>query len=179
MEKGREERVAQSIVDETLEKYRRYLNPSWVKGFKLAGLDTVEAEAEGTIVRDVFGREYLDFSGGYSVFILGHRHPRVVEAARRELERMPMSVRMLPSDTLADLAECMAQATPGDLQHSFFCHSGAEAVEAAIKLARAATGKPEIISTVGAYHGKTLGALSASGRELYRTPFEPLVPGFV
>lgn len=175
----REERDVQALVDETLEKYRRYLNPSWVKGFKLAGLDTIEVEGEGTIVRDVFGREYLDFSGGYSVFILGHRHPKVVEAARRELERMPMSVRMLPSKTLADLAECLAQATPGDLQHSFICHSGAEAVEAAIKLARVATGRPEIISTVGAYHGKTLGALSASGRELYRTPFEPLVPGFV
>src|SRR5690606_31221356 len=76
------------------------------------------------------------------------------------------------------LAEKLAEIAPGDLQYTFFCNSGAEAVEGALKLARAATGRTEIISTQGAFHGKTFGALSATGRELYRKPFEPLLPGF-
>jgi len=79
---------------------------------------------------------------------------------------------------MADLAEKLATLAPGDLQYSFFGNSGAEAVEAAIKFARAATGRTKIISTVGSYHGKTLGALSASGRDVYKTPFAPLLPGF-
>jgi putrescine aminotransferase len=78
---------------------------------------------------------------------------------------------------MGELAELLAEVTPGDLQYVFLCNSGAEANEAAIKLARIATGRPGIIGAIGAYHGKTLGALSVSGREQYRTPFEPLLPG--
>jgi putrescine aminotransferase len=80
---------------------------------------------------------------------------------------------------MVDLAEKLAQITPGNLKFSFFCNSGAEAVEGAIKLARLATKKTEIISTVNAFHGKTFGALSATGREIYKAPFRPLVGGFV
>ncbi|MBI3998299.1 MAG: aspartate aminotransferase family protein [Armatimonadetes bacterium] len=160
-------------------QYADHLNPAWVRLFKFAGLETLEVEAEGAIIRDAYGREYLDFAAGPSVFILGHRHPKVVEAARRELDRMPLSVRMMANEPMGELAELLAQVTPGDLQYVFFCNSGAEANEAAIKLARLATGRPEIIATTGAFHGKTLGALSVSGRDMYRAPFEPLVPGIV
>src|SRR5207253_7315574 len=78
----------------------------------------------------------------------------------------------------AHLARQLAQLAPGDLQYSFFCNSGTEAVEGAIKLARLATGKSEIISTKNSYHGVSLGALSATGREVFRKPFEPLLNGF-
>src|SRR3990172_3723101 len=78
----------------------------------------------------------------------------------------------------ANVAALLAEVTPGDLRFSFFCHSGSEANEGAIKLARLATGKPGIIATEGAFHGKTMGALSASGRDKKRQPFQPLVPGF-
>jgi putrescine aminotransferase len=91
---------------------------------------------------------------------------------------MPASVRAMPRPAEADLAALLAEVTPGDLRFSFFCHSGSEANEGAIKLARLATGKPGIIATEGAFHGKTMGALSASGRDKYRKPFQPLVPGF-
>jgi len=166
------------LVHETYQKYAEYVNPGLVKLWRFAGIETVEWEAEGVVVRDVHGREYLDFSGGPAVFVLGHRPWRVVKAVVEQLQRMPMSVRALPRHLEAELASLLAEVTPGDLRYAFFCNSGAEAVEGAIKLARVATGKPGIIATEGAFHGKTLGALSATGREKYRTPFEPLVPGF-
>lgn len=158
-------------------QYTAHLNPSWVRGYKFLGVETLEVEAEGAIIRDAYGRDYLDFACGPAVFIVGHRHPRVVEAARRELDRMPLSVRLMANEPMGELAELLAEVTPGDLQYVFLCNSGAEANEGAIKLARASTGRPEIISTIGAFHGKTLGALSVSGREKYKKPFEPLLPG--
>ena len=116
--------------------------------------------------------------GGPAVFSIGHRHPKVVAAVKEQLDRMPMSVRAMPRIPEAALAELLAQITPGDLQYSFFTNSGTEANEGALKLARLATGRPGIVSADGAFHGKTMGALSASGRESYKEPFRPLLPGF-
>jgi putrescine aminotransferase len=166
------------IADETLERYRQYVNPGLASLYRFANLYTVEWEAQGAIIRDIHGKEYLDCSGGPAIFNVGHRHPKVVAAVRAQLERMPMSVRAMPRKLEADLAALLAEITPGDLQYTFFTNSGAEANEGALKLARLATGKPGIVSAIGAFHGKTFGALSASGREVYKTPFEPLVPGF-
>lgn len=170
-------REIEERVLKVLQQYTDHLNPSWVRGFKFLGVETLEMEAEGAIIRDAYGREYLDFACGPAVFIVGHRHPRVVEAARRELDRMPLSVRIMANEPMGTLAALLAEITPGDLQYVFLGNSGAEANEAAIKLARAATGRPGLISTIGAFHGKTLGALSISGRDMYRTPFAPLLPG--
>ena len=165
------------LVEDTFQKYADFVNPGLAKTFRMLS-ETVEWEAEGAVVRDIDGKEYLDFSGGPAVFILGHRHPRVVQAVVEQIGRMPLSIRAMVHRPAAELAALLAEVTPGDLRYSFFCHSGSEANEGAIKLARLATGKPGIISTEGAFHGKTMGALSASGREKYRKPFEPLVPGF-
>jgi putrescine aminotransferase len=170
-------REIEERVLRVLQQYADHLNPAWVRGYKFLGVETLEVEAEGCIIRDAYGREYLDFACGPAVFIIGHRHPKVVEAARRELDRMPLSVRIMANEPMGDLAALLAQVTPGDLQYVFFGNSGAEANEAAIKLARAATGRPGLIATTGAFHGKTLGALSISGREMYRAPFAPLLPG--
>lgn len=174
--------MSREIEDRVLRVFQQYadhLNPAWVRAYKFLCVETLEVEAEGAIIRDAYGRDYLDFACGPSVFIVGHRHPRVVEAARRELDRMPLSVRIMADEPMGELAELLAEVTPGDLQYVFFCNSGSEANEAAIKLVRLASGRPEIIATAGAFHGKTLGALSVSGREMYRAPFEPLVPGIV
>jgi len=168
------DRLAQEILD----KYARYVNPGLVKLYRFANIVTAEWEAQGVVVRDIHGKEYLDCSGGPAVFNVGHRHPKVVAAVKAQLDRMPMSVRAMPRKPEADLAELLAQITPGDLQFTFFANSGSEANEGAIKLARLATGRPGIVGAEGAFHGKTLGALSASGREKYKTPFAPLVPGF-
>lgn len=166
-------------VDETLLKFEHYMNPALARVFRFMGLDTVEDHAQGAVITDVYGAQYLDLAGGYGVFIHGYQHPRIVAAAREQLERMALSSRVLPSRPAADLAELLAEVTPGDLTYSFFCNSGAEAVEAALKFARLATGRQKIIATHGAFHGKTMGALSVTGREMFRAPFAPLVPGIV
>ncbi|MEI7833802.1 MAG: aminotransferase class III-fold pyridoxal phosphate-dependent enzyme [bacterium] len=166
------------FVDETIEKYRRYVNPGLAAMMDFAGFHAVEWTGSGAVVRDTAGVEYLDFLGGYGVFALGHSHPKVVQAVRQQLERMPMSTRVLFNRPQADLAEKLAQIAPGDLQFSFFCNSGTEAVEGALKLARLASGRTKIVATSGGFHGKTFGGLSASGREVFRKPFLPLVGDF-
>jgi len=166
------------LAREVLDRYARFINPGLARLYRFANVATAEWEAEGAVVRDIHGKEYLDFSGGPAVFSLGHRHPRVVAAVKEQLDRMPMSVRAMPRLLEAELAELLAQITPGDLQYTFFANSGTEANEGALKLARLATGRPNIVGAIGAFHGKTMGALSASGRDTYKTPFQPLVPGF-
>ncbi len=144
---------------------------------QFAGFGDVEFSANGCVLTTLSGREYLDFVGGFGVFSLGHRHPAAVEAAHLQLDLMPLSTRTFFNEPQALLAEKLAAITPGDLQYSFFSNSGAEAVEAALKFARIATGKHGYVSTEGSYHGKTMGALAVTGREKYRTPFLPMVPG--
>jgi putrescine aminotransferase len=107
---------------------------------------------------------------------VGHTHPRVVEAVKTQLDKMAFSSRMLYNGPQARLAKKLAEITPGELQYAFFCNSGTEAAEAALKIARMSTGRTRFVSTHNSYHGKTLGALSVSGRDKYKKPFAPLVP---
>jgi putrescine aminotransferase len=134
----------------------------------------VEVESQGTRVTTAAGLEFLD-CGGYGVFILGHRHPRVVAAVREQLERHPLATRMFAEPALAAAARTLAGVAPGELEYVHFVNSGAEATEAAIKIART-HGKNRLISMNGGYHGKTLGALSVTARAVYQDPFRPLLP---
>jgi putrescine aminotransferase len=171
--------AAEALIEETAEIYARHLNPSLPTLLKFMGYGTIPESSEGMVLRDVEGNEWLDFLGGLGVFSLGHRHPRVVAAVREQLDRLPLQIPIFFNRLQAELARELAALLPGRLQYSFFCNSGTEAVEGALKLARASTGRAQIISTERAFHGKTLGSLSASGRELYKKPFEPLLEGFV
>lgn len=168
-------------MDETdvVARFGQVMNPGLARVFRFMGLDTPERTGEGAELIDEVGDRYLDCSGGYGVFVQGYRHPRIIAAAHRQLDLMPLSSRVLLNRATVELAEMLAEVTPGDLRYSFFANSGTEAVEAALKFARATTGRSEIISTVGAFHGKTMGALSVSGRELYQRPFAPLIPDIV
>ncbi len=173
------ESSVEEYIESVIGKYQEYVNPGLASLMKFGGFGDVEETAEGCILRTASGVEYLDCLASYGVFIVGHRHPKVVAAVKRQLDRMPMSSRTFFSQPQADLAEKLAAMTPGNLQYSFFSNSGTEAVEAALKIARVATGKTRFISTVGGYHGKSMGSLSATGRDVFRKPFDPLVPGFV
>lgn len=166
-----------AVAEQALADYERYLGGALSRLYRFMGLVTLEWRGSGALVWDIHGREYID-CGGYGLFFHGHSHPRVVAAVREQLERLALSSRLLPTKPQADLARLLAERTPGDLRYTFFCNSGAEAVEGALKLARAATGRPGIVAAEGAFHGKTMGALSATGKDFYRQPFEPLVPGF-
>jgi putrescine aminotransferase len=164
---------------EVIAAFEEHVNPALASVMKFIGFDTVEVSAQGCIVRDSRGREFLDCLGGYGTISVGHSHPHVVQAVKAQLDQMAFSSRLLFSAPQAMLAKKLAEITPGELQYTFFCNSGTEAAEAAIKIARMSTRRTGLVSTTGAFHGKTLGALSVSGREKYKTPFSPLVPDCV
>ncbi|MBM3472969.1 MAG: aminotransferase class III-fold pyridoxal phosphate-dependent enzyme [Armatimonadetes bacterium] len=173
-----ETRDPEAHANEVAELYIKHLNPGWATVVKFMGYGVVETEAEGCWITDSASDRWLDCLGGPGVFTMGHRHPAVVEAVERQLHAMPLSSHLLLNEKMAQLAAALADLCPGDLQHAFICNSGAEAVEGALKIARAYTGRPKFVGALGGFHGKTFGALSASGREQYKTPFEPLLPGF-
>ena len=156
--------------------YKEYISADMARLLRLTGFGSLEMKGEGCWVYDEQDRRYLDFSGGYGVFALGHRHPRVIEAVKDQLDSLALSSRVFFNPLQAKLAEKLARLAPGDLQFSFFSNSGTEAIEAALKAARLATGRSGFVSLEGAYHGKTFGGLSVSGREKYKEPFGPLLP---
>lgn len=164
------------IIDETIEKYRNYVNPSMANLLKFSGFAIPEKDASGCYIRDIAGNEYLDCVGGYGAFSLGHLHPRVVQAVKEQLEKEALKSHYFMSTELADLCELLSEVTPGNLQYSFICNSGTEAVEGALKAARAHTGRPGFVGAINGFHGKTFGGLSVSGREVYKSQFYPLLP---
>ena len=160
---------------QVVQTYCDYVNPALSQVLQFIGFSSFEVEAKGSIVRDSSGREFLDCLGGYGTMSLGHSHPKIVAACKAQLDKMAFSSRVLFNAPQAMLAKKLAEVTPGELHYSFFCNSGAEAAEAAIKFARIHTKRKKLVSAKGAYHGKTIGALSVSGRDKYKTPFGPLV----
>ncbi len=140
--------------------------------------------AELTIVRgagaevwDERGRRYIDCVAGHGSANLGHCHPAVVAAIQAQAERLLSCPPSLGNDARDALLDRLATIAPPGLDRFFLCNSGTEAVEAAIKAARLATGRPGIVAARRGFHGRTLGALSATWEQTYRAPFEPLVPG--
>jgi putrescine aminotransferase len=170
--------VEGSGAGELLDRFARHVNPGLARAFRLMGLDRVEHTGRGAHLVTEDGEEYLDLAGGYGVHILGYMHPQVVAAARRQLEEgLALGSRLLLSRPAVDLAERLAALMPGEMPLAFFVNSGAEAVEAALKFARLSTGRPDLVATEGAFHGKTMGALSLTGRPQYQDPFRPLMGG--
>jgi putrescine aminotransferase len=165
---------AQALYEETYENYRQYVNPPLARVMKVSG-SPVEVRAHGCTIWDHNGKTYLDFAGGYGVFTLGHSHPKVIAAVKEQMESMSLSGKTMFNVMLGRASKRLAELAPGDLQISFFANSGTEAVEGAIKLARAATKRHKIVATRDAYHGKTLGALSASGRDYFKDAYAPLL----
>ena len=164
-------------LDEITRCYKKYLNPVALNVMHLLGTTRRFVEAKGIHVKDDQGRIYLDFMSGLGAVNLGHEPPEVLEALRL-VEGRPNLFQSAVNPFTAKLAEYLAAVTPGDLCRTFFCNSGAEAVEAALKLARKATARKIFLYTEGAYHGKSFGALSVSGGSKHRNrqPFEPVLP---
>lgn len=164
------------ISQQELEKLiKEYINPGLVELMELQGLNSKFIRSDGTIVWDDEGHEYLDFTAGFRAMNLGH-NPRVIFEAIERVKSLPALVHNVPSILAAVLAHNLAQVSPGGLQRCFFCSSAEEAVEAALKLARAATGRPRLVYCDNAMHGKTLGALSVSSGDHITGPFQPLLP---
>ncbi|WFR72070.1 aminotransferase class III-fold pyridoxal phosphate-dependent enzyme [Prescottella defluvii] len=153
--------------------YRRHFGTGRAALGRMIG-DLAEVESSGAWITVADGRRVLDF-GGYGVYLLGHRHPSVVEAVCAQVRRHPMASRVFLDPVSAGAAAALAEVTPGDLDLVHFVNSGAEATECALKLARA-HGKTAVITTRGGFHGKTLGALSVTANAVLQQPFRPLLP---
>jgi acetylornithine/LysW-gamma-L-lysine aminotransferase len=136
----------------------------------------VFTHGKGALLWDINGKEYVDCGSSYGVAALGHCHPRIVEAVRAQAEQLITLHSCYYNDKRAEFVEKLVKITPKGLDKAFLSNSGAESVECAMKLARKATGKTEIIALMGGYHGKTMGAVSATWDKKYREPFMPLVP---
>jgi putrescine aminotransferase len=158
--------------DEVLRAYRDHVSVGMAQLSRMMRA-TVETRSEGPYVWDEGGERYLD-CGGYGVFTLGHCHPRVVEAVVEQVRTLPLSTRLLLNGALAEAADALVRVAPDGLDRVYFGVSGADVVEVALKLARL-NGRRRVVAMENGYHGKSLGALSVTGRAVYREPFEPLL----
>ncbi len=131
---------------------------------------------EGVYVWDTDGNRYLDFYGGHCVTLLGHCPPRVVEAVQAQAATLMFYSNVVYSPVRARAAALLASMAPEGLRHVFFCNSGTEANETALKLARTWTGKPGVIATEGGFHGRTLGSLAVTWNPTYREPYAAVLP---
>lgn len=132
----------------------------------------------GALLYDDQGQEYIDCVGGQGAANLGHAHPKINEAIREQSEKLMICPEMFYNQQRADFMAQLCSVAPKGLNRVFFGNSGTEAVEAALKFARFATGKREVIAAMRGFHGRSMGSLSATWNKHYREPFEPLVPDF-
>jgi ornithine--oxo-acid transaminase len=157
-----------------------YLNPQMGRILRTLGIDRTWVKGDRAHLIDASGRRYLDLISGYGVFALGRNHPDVVAAVQDVLEAGTANLPQLGVTLLSGvLAEQLVARAPDSLEVMVPANTGTEAVEAAIKIARAATGRPRILFTDHAFHGLTLGSLSINGNEEFRAGFGPLLPGCV
>jgi putrescine aminotransferase len=166
----------QAFITETVDSYEKYFNRGFItyrKSVTEAGqFAALEWSGQGSILPDLLGREYIDCLGGYGIFSAGINHPRVVRAVSDQMRRMALNSQELLEPWRAALARILAEVTPGDLQNSFFINNGTDAIEGAIKLSRLYTRRSTFISTLGGFHGKSMGSLSLMGKASFREPFQ-------
>jgi ornithine--oxo-acid transaminase len=165
-------------ADEALDLASRYLDPSLVDVLGILGFDSKYVSARGSYLYDSAGRAYLDLHSGEGFASLGHNHPDVRDALQATLQAdLVDGVQIHYSPLAGMLAEALSQRLPEGLDAVFFTSTGAEAVDSAMKFARAATGRPRFISCESSFHGVTLGPLSLVGDDFFKEGFGPLLPG--
>jgi ornithine--oxo-acid transaminase len=171
--------LLESRAGDDYDLYARTINPQFMRVLRTIGFDRVWARAEGQYLYDTDGTRILDLLGGFGMFNVGRNNTRVRAALVETLElETPGSVQLGVSLLPGLLAEQLLARTPARLARVLFTNSGTEAVEAALKLGRAATGRTRVVSTLGGFHGLTLGSLSANGDHHFTDRFGPLLPGF-
>jgi putrescine aminotransferase len=165
----------EAFIAETVEAYEKHVNRGFLtyrKSVTEAGqFAALEWSGEGAILRDLLGREYIDALGGYGIFSAGINHPRIVKAVQDQMARMALNSQELLEPWRAGLAKLLAAVTPGELGCCFFINNGTDAIEGAIKLARLYTKRNLFVSTLGGFHGKSMGSLSLMGKASFREPF--------
>jgi putrescine aminotransferase len=170
--------IGQRSKSEITKLFAKHVSSGKAEFFSQAGIDFVIGKREGIYIWDLDGKQLINCHCNGGVFNLGHRNPRIIKALRLALEELDIGNHHLISEARAILAERLAAISPGDLNRVVFGASGGEAIDMAIKIARAHTGRVQVISALGGYHGHT-GLALAAGDESFRKPFEPLSPGFI
>jgi len=140
--------------------------------------DAVMVRGEGAVLFDEDGKQYIDCAAGIGVANVGHCHPKVVAALQKQVSELMVVPNTLYNDKRSLLLEKLVHAAPKSITHAYLCNSGTEAVEAALKFARVSTGRTNYVTAMRGFHGRTMGAVSATFTKKYRDPFAPLVPGF-
>ncbi len=165
-------------LGENYDLHEQHINPTLVQVQRIIGFDRVYARAEGSYLYDMAGNDYLDFLSGYSVFNTGRNHPVIKQAVHDALDLdLPNMVQMDCSLMSGLLAEALVKKCPSHLDAVFFCNSGTEANEGAIKFARAATGRSKVVSLHGSYHGLSYGSLSVTDSGNFREGFGDMLEG--
>ncbi len=165
------------MVKDTLYYFDEYVSPGWLKYRKSVSTDSAVLEwtDHDSVLEGTNGEEFIDCLGGFGIYTCGHRNPEILETVQAQLKHQALHSQELLDPLRGYLAKAVADITPGDLEKCFFTNGGAEAVEMSLKLARIATGGRWFISTVGAFHGKSMGAVSICGKNTYRIPYTPMV----
>ncbi len=159
-------------------QYSDHVNPQWVRLLDVLEMNVPYSHCQGAELFTSNGRRYLDFLSSYCVHNAGHNHPQIIAAIKDELDRMgPAILQSHVSDLAGELAARLCARAGGRLTKVFFCSSGSEGIEAAIKFSRNHTGRSGLIYAEGAFHGLTCGALSLMGNPYWRNGFGPLLPG--
>lgn len=171
------EKERQQVISESVQYWQDHVNAGFLQYRKSVSTDytAVEWDDNGAIFRDVNGNEFIDILGGFGIYNVGHRHPKVMAAVRQQLEKQAIHSQELIDPLRCYLAHLMSLITPGDLNYAFFTNSGTESVEGCLKMAMLATGRRHFIGAVGGFHGKSLGALGGTSKAVFREPFLPLL----
>lgn len=167
----------EQITKDTVNYFDNYVSPGWLKYRKSVSTNAavVEWTDKGAYCTGLYGEEFIDCLGGFGIYTCGHRNDEILDVVKAQLDHQALHSQELLDPLRGYLAKAVADITPGDLEYCFFTNGGAEAVEMALKLARIATGGRWYISTVGAFHGKSMGAVSMGGKSTYRVPYTPMV----
>jgi acetylornithine/LysW-gamma-L-lysine aminotransferase len=153
------------------------LEKQWTSGV-YPTRETALVRGSGAQLWDAEGNQYIDCAAGHGVVNVGHAHPHIAKAIAEQASQLITCPGSFPNDKRSELSELLGSVLPDHLTRLFFCNSGTEANEAAIKFARVSTGRPGVVAAMRGFHGRTMGALSATWDKKYREPFSPLVPDF-
>ena len=174
--RGRIHHLPSTGIPVTETSYQEHVNPQWVRLLNVLQMNVRYTRCNGTELHTEDGRRILDFLSGYCVHNAGHNHPAIIEALKEELDRSgPAMLQSHVPELAGELADQLCSRAGGRLKKTFFCSSGSEGVEAAIKFSRARTGRNGLIYAGGAFHGLTCGALSLMGDPFWRDGFGPML----
>lgn len=167
----------EKVIADSVKYWGEHVNAGFLKYRKSVSTDytAVEWDDEGAVFRDVHGKVFIDMLGGFGIYNVGHRHPKVLEAVTNQLKKQAIHSQELIDPLRTYLAHLVSLITPGDLKYSFFTNSGTESVEGCLKMSMLATGRHHFIGAVGGFHGKSLGSLGGTSKAVFREPFLPLL----